>query len=192
MLTYEYLTTSAEATRGLGRLLGALLQPGDVVCLSGPLGAGKTQFSKGVALGLGIPDEVTSPTYTLVAEYEAGRIPFVHMDLYRLYEDRLDARDGQAPVFSSAFAGETKDDLFMLSDSVLHSIDFFQYLEEHLILFIEWPQGVRRLLPNRLDIVIEHVPADPSNHENLRNWQVTASGEQATQRLQEWVNTWPS
>ncbi len=78
-------TRSAVETKQLGTVLGRLLQSGDVVLLSGDLGAGKTTFSKGVALGLGVRDEVTSPTYSLIAEYE-GRIPLAHMDLYRLSE----------------------------------------------------------------------------------------------------------
>lgn len=186
MQTFEYLTTSAEATYALGQILGALLQPGDVVCLSGPLGAGKTQFSKGVAAGLGISDEVTSPTYTLVAEYEEGRVPFVHMDLYRLYEDKLDVRSNLGPD------GADESEWLALSDSALHSIDFFQYLENDIALFIEWPQGVRRLLMDRLEIAIELVPNNLSEGENIRKWLVTAEGERATQRLREWVSKWPS
>lgn len=86
MLDEMTLTThNAAETNKLGMLLGGLLQAGDVVLLSGDLGAGKTTFSKGVAAGLGVEDEVTSPTYTLIAEYE-GRIPLSHMDLYRLSE----------------------------------------------------------------------------------------------------------
>lgn len=84
MLDEMSITThGAEETQKLAYELGKLLQAGDVVLLSGDLGAGKTTFSKGVAAGLGVMDEVTSPTYTLVAEYE-GRIPLAHMDLYRL------------------------------------------------------------------------------------------------------------
>lgn len=91
MLDEMTLTTyNAAETKKLGMLLGGLLQAGDVVLLSGDLGAGKTTFSKGVAAGLGVEDEVTSPTYTLIAEYE-GRIPLSHMDLYRLSEAEANA-----------------------------------------------------------------------------------------------------
>jgi len=79
------VTTSGEETIALGSRLGRLLAPGDFVALVGELGAGKTQFAKGVAAGLGVePDTpVTSPTYTILNIYQ-GRIPLYHFDLYRL------------------------------------------------------------------------------------------------------------
>jgi len=77
------LTKSAEETRNAGKQLGDSLRPGDIVALRGPLGAGKTVFAQGVAESLGIREPVTSPTYTLISEYE-GRMPLYHMDLYRL------------------------------------------------------------------------------------------------------------
>ncbi len=81
MLSFE--THSPEDTAHWGELLGQYAQAGLVVCLRGDLGAGKTQLAKGVALGLGIKDHVTSPTFTLINEYQ-GRLPLYHMDLYRL------------------------------------------------------------------------------------------------------------
>ncbi len=80
-----YITTSDEETISLGQRLGALLSEGDVVALVGELGSGKTWFTKGLALGLGVsPDTiVTSPSFTLVNEYK-GRYTFYHMDFYRL------------------------------------------------------------------------------------------------------------
>ncbi len=80
--------SSPEKTIELGRKLGALLQGGDVLALVGELGSGKTWFAKGVALGLGVSENtvVTSPSFSLVNEYE-GRCIFFHMDAYRL--DRL-------------------------------------------------------------------------------------------------------
>ncbi len=78
-------THSPEETVALGRRLGALLGAGDVVGLVGDLGAGKTQFTKGIALGLGVPDAriVTSPTFVLMNAYD-GRVPLRHYDLYRV------------------------------------------------------------------------------------------------------------
>jgi len=74
---------SAAATQALGATLGAVARAGDRVALFGELGAGKTQFAKGFAVGLGVTDVVNSPSFTLMAEYE-GRLPLFHLDLYRL------------------------------------------------------------------------------------------------------------
>ena len=74
---------SSEETRSAGRRWGEGLDPGAVVGLTGPLGSGKTVFVQGIAEALGIEEPVTSPTYTLIAEY-SGRLPLYHMDLYRL------------------------------------------------------------------------------------------------------------
>lgn len=76
-------TASAEETRRLGIALAALLRPGDVVLLVGELGAGKTCLAQGIANGLGIAERVTSPTFTLLREYE-GSPPLYHLDAYRL------------------------------------------------------------------------------------------------------------
>ncbi|CEP69248.1 tRNA threonylcarbamoyl adenosine modification protein TsaE [Moorella glycerini] len=73
----------AGATRELGRVLGRLLGPGDVVILTGELGAGKTTLAQGLAQGLGVSGTVTSPTFTLIQEHQ-GRLPFYHIDVYRL------------------------------------------------------------------------------------------------------------
>jgi tRNA threonylcarbamoyladenosine biosynthesis protein TsaE len=77
------LTCSAKETRAVGRALAVLLRPGDVVVVAGDLAAGKTTFVQGLAEGLGVPDAVVSPTFTLAREYE-GRLRLVHVDLYRL------------------------------------------------------------------------------------------------------------
>jgi tRNA threonylcarbamoyladenosine biosynthesis protein TsaE len=76
-------THSSEETRDFAAALGAVAQPGDRIALVGPLGAGKTQFAKGFAAGLGVREVVNSPSFTLMAEY-AGRLPLFHQDLYRL------------------------------------------------------------------------------------------------------------
>ena len=80
----EYCSNSAEETEALGAELAVRLRPGDVVAYTGDLGAGKTAFTRGIARGLGIPEGVTSPTFTIVNEYEGGRLPLFHFDLYRL------------------------------------------------------------------------------------------------------------
>ena len=79
----EYLSHSEAETEALGEALAARLRAGDVVAYSGGLGAGKTAFTRGLARGLGYRGRVTSPTFTIVNEYE-GRLPLFHFDMYRL------------------------------------------------------------------------------------------------------------
>ena len=80
----EFVTNSELETEELGARLAARLEPGAVVAFTGDLGAGKTALTRGLARGLGIPDRVTSPTFTIVNEYEGGRLPLFHFDMYRL------------------------------------------------------------------------------------------------------------
>jgi tRNA threonylcarbamoyladenosine biosynthesis protein TsaE len=76
-------TTGAQETEAVGAAVGSLLRIGDLVVLTGDLGAGKTTFAKGLARALGVTQPVTSPTFTIVQEYE-GRMPLAHVDVYRL------------------------------------------------------------------------------------------------------------
>jgi tRNA threonylcarbamoyladenosine biosynthesis protein TsaE len=76
-------TSDAKETEAVGEALGAQLRVGDLVVLTGDLGTGKTTFTKGLARGLGVTDRVTSPTFTIVQEYD-GRVPVAHVDVYRL------------------------------------------------------------------------------------------------------------
>jgi tRNA threonylcarbamoyladenosine biosynthesis protein TsaE len=127
------LTSSdAEATRALGAILGRSAEPGDVVCLFGELGAGKTQLAKGIAAGLDVGDTVSSPSFVLMAEYD-GRLPFFHIDLYRL----ADAAD--------ALAGGLIDDRQASGVTV-----------------IEWAERLGDWLPaSRLDIRIQGTGESP-------------------------------
>ena len=119
-------TASVEETVALGERLGRAAAPGDLVCLWGDLGAGKTQLAKGIARGLGIGDTVNSPTFILMNEY-AGRLPLFHVDLYRL----VDAAD--------ALAGGVIDD---------RQIDG--------VTVVEWPDRMGDILPaGRLDVRID-------------------------------------
>jgi len=122
----------AASTQAIAVRLAAVALPGDVLCLWGDLGAGKTHFAKGFGAGLGITDTINSPTFVLMAEYR-GRLPLFHLDLYRLD----DARD--------ALAGGLLDER-----------------EGTGVTLIEWPDRMRDLLPNaRLDISIEGVGDEP-------------------------------
>jgi tRNA threonylcarbamoyladenosine biosynthesis protein TsaE len=87
----EHVTTSEVETAAIAGDLAATLSPGDVLLLSGNLGAGKTAFVRGLAEGLGIdPEDVSSPTFTLVHEYSGGRLTLYHVDLYRLEKAATD------------------------------------------------------------------------------------------------------
>ena len=84
-LTWTTLTSTPGETQSLAERLGRLLEPGDVVALMGELGSGKTLFAQGLARGLGVPEAfyITSPTFAIINQYP-GRIPFCHLDLYRV------------------------------------------------------------------------------------------------------------
>lgn len=120
----EYFSRSADQTRRLGLRLGALLKPGQVICLSGELGSGKTTLVQGIAQGWGSTDPVTSPTFVLINEYHRpdGDMLF-HLDAYRI---------------SSAFEGEDLDLDGMLSRGCL---------------VIEWPENVKKILPSSVLII---------------------------------------
>ena len=125
-MTYTHATASPEETRAFAERLGALLQPGDVIVLAGEMGAGKTAFTKGVALALGIEEQVASPTFTIMREY-AARIPLVHVDVYRL--DHVQE---------------------------LHDLGLDDLLGEEAVTVVEWGDKVSAALPgDRLDIRIE-------------------------------------
>ncbi len=133
-MTRTFQTTSAGETRALAARLGALLHPGDVVCLIGDLGAGKTTFTQGLALGLGLPPDepVNSPTFTLVAEHPGGRIPLYHFDVYRLPDS-----------------------------SGLYDLAFDEYLSSDGVVVIEWADKITDALPpERIDIVLTAEGAD--------------------------------
>lgn len=121
-----------DSTSALGRALGSVAEPGDLICLWGDLGAGKTHLAKAIGVGLGVDATITSPSFILMAEYE-GRLPLFHMDLYRL----ADAAD--------ALAGGLIDDRQTTG-----------------LTLVEWPERLTDALPDgRLDVVIDGSGDDP-------------------------------
>lgn len=122
------LTTASPAqTAAVGAALGRLAEPGDVIALAGDLGAGKTTLTRALAESLDVRTPVTSPTFTLVHEYE-GRLPVVHIDAYRLKTLRE-----------------------------VHDLGFDDYLDGHAVVVIEWADLLRPLLPpDRLDIRLHY------------------------------------
>jgi len=114
-----------EDTDRFGRRLGQLAQPGDVICLNGDLGAGKTTLSKSVGLGLEVEDYITSPTFTIINEYE-GRLPLYHFDVYRL-------NDGEE----------------------LYDLGVEDYFYGNGVCIIEWAENIQDYLPeDRLELWI--------------------------------------
>lgn len=113
-------SVSTEQTRKIGERLGRLLEAGDVLVLTGDLGAGKTQLTKGIARAMGVEGEVTSPTFALEAVHEGARMPLYHFDLYRLHDaDELgdaglwDVLGGDGPCvieWGEQFADEIGDE----------------------------------------------------------------------------------
>ena len=80
----EIITNSPTETEAAGADLARTLGPGAVIAFTGDLGAGKTAFTRGLARGLGVEERITSPTFTIVNEYDGGRLPLFHFDMYRL------------------------------------------------------------------------------------------------------------
>ena len=115
----EFISNSPQETEALGAKLAARLTPGAIVAFTGDLGAGKTAFTRGLAQGLGVQERVTSPTFTIVNEYEGGRLPLLHFDMYRLssseelfdigWEDYL-ARGGVCAVEWSEIIADALED----------------------------------------------------------------------------------
>ena len=113
-----YQVTSVEQTWDVARQFASELKPGDIVCLEGDLGAGKTTFTQGLAAFLGAKRAVTSPTFCLVVEHPTEKFLLVHMDLYRLQD----------------------------ADDVL-TIGWEDYLARGAVLFVEWPDRAGDLIP---------------------------------------------
>lgn len=98
----EFILDSVHDTISLGKHLGSILNPGDIICLTGDLGTGKTHFTKGIAEGLEIYEPITSPTFTIVNEYE-GRLKLYHFDVYRVNDpDEIEAIGFDEYIFSDA------------------------------------------------------------------------------------------
>ena len=114
-------TNSAEETLALGKALGEKASPGQIYTLDGDLGTGKTVFTQGVAAGLGITEAISSPTFTIIQEYDTGRLPLYHFDVYRI--------------------GDIEE---------MEEIGYDDYFFGEGICLIEWADLIREILPEHV------------------------------------------
>ena len=120
-------THDPEETFEVGRTIGMNAKPGQIYTLTGDLGVGKTVFTQGVAAGLGITEPVNSPTFTIIQEYEDGRLPFYHYDVYRI--------------------GDLEE---------MEEIGYDDYFFGQGICLIEWAELIEEILPEkRIEVTIE-------------------------------------
>jgi len=115
----EFEVNSIDETTSIGQKLGQLLMPGDIICLTGDLGTGKTHITKGIANGLNIDDIITSPTFTIVNEYDSGRLKMNHFDVYRVNDP-----------------------------DEIYAIGFDDYIFSEAVSIIEWANYIEDILPN--------------------------------------------
>lgn len=134
----ELIVTTVDETYKVGEQLGALVNPGDIICLIGDLGTGKTHLAKGIAKGLGIDDHITSPTFTIVNEY-TGRLKLNHFDVYRVNDpDEIEA------------------------------IGFDEYIFSNGVSIIEWANYIEDLIPpENLTITIQKLPDLSNDHRKI-------------------------
>ena len=131
-MTKVYKTSSAAETIALGEEIGRRLKGGDLIAYSGGLGAGKTTITRGISIGMGLGDEVTSPTFALVNEYRGDRLSLIHFDMYRI---------------------NSADDL--------ETTGFFDYMDEDTVLAVEWSENIADCLPkNIITVAIENIGED--------------------------------
>ncbi len=125
-----YTTHSPEETIAFAQKIGAKLKAGDVIAYLGDLGAGKTTFTRGLALGMGLPDVVTSPTFALVHEYSReGITPLIHFDMYRIVDE-----------------------------NELETTGFYDYPMEECVFAVEWSENIASALPkNTIRITLERL-----------------------------------
>jgi tRNA threonylcarbamoyladenosine biosynthesis protein TsaE len=134
----EFIVTAVEETYNVGKLIGELVNSGDIICLIGDLGTGKTHLAKGIAKGLGIEDHITSPTFTIVNEYE-GRLKLYHFDVYRVNDP-----------------------------DEIAAIGFDEYIFSDGVSVIEWANYIEELIPPaNLTITIEKFPEYGDNYRKI-------------------------
>lgn len=137
----SFHTASSEETIELGKKIGLLLKPGDIIAMEGTLAAGKTTITKGIASALGIDDNITSPTFCLISEYYGNKMPLYHMDVYRL--------DGP------------EDFLNLGVEEMLYGKG---------VCIIEWSEKIKSVLPSKTITLNITTGDDGSREINIHNW----------------------
>ena len=134
----EYTVTTVDETYKIGESIGSLVNSGDIICLIGDLGTGKTHLTKGIAKGLNIEDNITSPTFTIVNEY-TGRLKLYHFDVYRVNDP-----------------------------DEIAAIGFDEYIFSDGVSIIEWANYIEELIPpSKLTITIEKLPKLGDNYRKI-------------------------
>ncbi len=125
----NFIVDSVEKTTKIGIQLGKLVMPGDIICLTGDLGTGKTHITKGIAKGLSIDEHITSPTFTIVNEY-MGRLKLYHFDVYRVNDP-----------------------------DEIYAIGFDEYIFSEGVSVIEWSNYIEELIPDEhISVSLEKLP----------------------------------
>lgn len=132
-MKYEFITHSPEETIALAEKIGRCLRAGDCIAYYGDLGAGKTTFTRGIAKGMGLPDEVSSPTFAIVNEYHGkGSLSLYHFDMYRI-----------------------------IGSDELETTGFYDYPMEESVFAVEWSENIEDAFPdNAIRIEIERIDDD--------------------------------
>ena len=122
--SHEICVSSPEETIAFAEKIGSLLKSGDIIAYRGGLGAGKTTFTRGLAIGMGLPDNVSSPTFALITEYRGRELSLFHFDMYRI-----------------------------MNEEALETTGFYDYMEEDGVIAVEWSENISELLPEKTIII---------------------------------------
>lgn len=135
----EFIVSTIEETLNIGKQVGMLAGSGNIICLAGDLGTGKTHMSKGIAEGLGITEHITSPTFNIVNEYHSGRLNLYHFDVYRVNDP-----------------------------DEIYAIGFDEYIFGSGVSLIEWANYIEEIIPNEyLYINIKKLPEKGDNFRKI-------------------------
>ncbi|GFZ31207.1 tRNA (adenosine(37)-N6)-threonylcarbamoyltransferase complex ATPase subunit type 1 TsaE [Clostridium zeae] len=131
----EFIINSVDNTIELGRKIGSMCNPGDIFCLTGDLGTGKTHITKGIAEGLNVQEHITSPTFNIVNEYHSGRLSLFHFDVYRVSDP-----------------------------DEIYEIGFDEYIFGNGVSVIEWANYIEELIPDQfVHIKLSKLPEKEEN-----------------------------